>query len=303
MFSNIFSEYCIYQPPCSLLIFIEHWKTHIGQPLMQITLNRSQHISLYSDCEIGESSHSCCLTCLTWYARIFSYPKDKWKCMSLIMRVDLLIDQYSRYNESEHLTVSIRLWELKLASRLWSLAQFESVCLCFAAARSPANISDALMWRFNALFIYWNFFRERESEELANFPRAWLAFHFKLSLEFAVVSGTNTRTRRERCVLVGHVYWCFHLDHFSTTFTAIWLCGWSFATTPIQFLFFDVLLCLSCSLSRKPRKGKGQKRKRKKNREKKRDLYVTSAFASSHLHLSLALLVVKLIWEEILCLL
>uniref|UniRef100_A0A8C2B751 Vascular endothelial growth factor Ab n=1 Tax=Cyprinus carpio TaxID=7962 RepID=A0A8C2B751_CYPCA len=54
---------------------------------------------------------------------------------------------------------------------------------------------------------------------------------------------------------------------------------------------------------KKPRKGKGQKRKRKKNSEKKRDLYVTSAFASSHLHLSVAILVVKLIWEEILCLL
>ncbi|TRY90858.1 hypothetical protein DNTS_020881 [Danionella cerebrum] len=54
---------------------------------------------------------------------------------------------------------------------------------------------------------------------------------------------------------------------------------------------------------KKPRKGKGQKRKGKKNRDKKRDLYVTSAFASSHLHLSVALLVVKLIWEEILCLL
>lgn len=61
--------------------------------------------------------------------------------------------------------------------------------------------------------------------------------------------------------------------------------------------------CLSCSLSRKPRKGKGQKGKGKKNREKKQDLYVTSAFASSHLHLSVALLVVKLIWEEICCLL
>lgn len=160
MFSNIFSEYCIYQPPCSLLIFIEQWKTHNGQPLMQITLNRSRHISLYSDCEIGESSHSCCLTCLTWYARIFSYLKDKWKCMSLILCVDLLIDQYSRSNEREHLAVSIRPWELKLSSRLWSLAQFKSVCLCFAPARSPANISDAFEDLMPCLFIETSFVRE-----------------------------------------------------------------------------------------------------------------------------------------------
>lgn len=73
----------------------------------------------------------------------------------------------------------------------------------------------------------------------------------------------------------------------------------------LRFSFCFSMFFFVCHVpfSRKPRKGKGQKRKRKKNREKKRDLYVTSAFASSHLHLSVALLVVKLIWEEILCLL
>lgn len=73
---------------------------------------------------------------------------------------DLLIDQYSHYNERELLTVSIRLWELKLASRLWALAQFESVCLCFAPARSPANISDAFEDLMPCLFIETYFVRE-----------------------------------------------------------------------------------------------------------------------------------------------
>ncbi|KAG7508362.1 vascular endothelial growth factor A isoform X2 [Solea senegalensis] len=48
-------------------------------------------------------------------------------------------------------------------------------------------------------------------------------------------------------------------------------------------------------------KGKGLKRKRKKNRDKTiHDAYVSSAF-STYLHLSVALLVIKLIWEELLC--
>uniref|UniRef100_A0AAQ4PR95 Vascular endothelial growth factor Ab n=1 Tax=Gasterosteus aculeatus aculeatus TaxID=481459 RepID=A0AAQ4PR95_GASAC len=54
---------------------------------------------------------------------------------------------------------------------------------------------------------------------------------------------------------------------------------------------------------RKSRKGKakGQKRKRKKNRDKTiHGAYVSSAF-STYLHLSVALLITKLIWEEILC--
>lgn len=61
-----------------------------------------------------------------------------------------------------------------------------------------------------------------------------------------------------------------------------------------------LLSCLSCRKSRKG-KGKGQKRKRKKNRDKTiHDAYVSSAF-STYLHLSVALLIVKLIWEELLC--
>ncbi|KAM7395560.1 hypothetical protein PAMA_007026 [Pampus argenteus] len=54
---------------------------------------------------------------------------------------------------------------------------------------------------------------------------------------------------------------------------------------------------------KKPRKGKGkgQKRKRKKNRDKTiHDAYVSSAF-STYLHLSVALLIIKLIWEELIC--
>ncbi|KAF0023329.1 hypothetical protein F2P81_023959 [Scophthalmus maximus] len=48
-------------------------------------------------------------------------------------------------------------------------------------------------------------------------------------------------------------------------------------------------------------KGKGQKRTRKKNRDKTiHDAYVSSAF-STYLHLSVALLIIKLIWEELLC--
>nr|XP_020479313.1 vascular endothelial growth factor A-like isoform X3 [Monopterus albus] len=47
--------------------------------------------------------------------------------------------------------------------------------------------------------------------------------------------------------------------------------------------------------------GKGQKRKQKKNRDKTiHDAYVSSAF-STYLHLSVALLIVKLIWEELFC--
>ncbi|XP_051792621.1 vascular endothelial growth factor Ab isoform X2 [Acanthochromis polyacanthus] len=48
-------------------------------------------------------------------------------------------------------------------------------------------------------------------------------------------------------------------------------------------------------------KGKGLKRKRKKNRDKTiPDAYVSSAF-STYLHLSVALLIIKLIWEELFC--
>lgn len=73
------------------------------------------------------------------------------------------------------------------------------------------------------------------------------------------------------------------------------------SSTPIQL--FSIILF--CSFSRKPRKGKGkgQKRKRKKNRDKKQDLYVNSAFSTTHLHTSVMLLVIKLFWEEIICLL
>ncbi|XP_076016233.1 vascular endothelial growth factor Ab isoform X2 [Genypterus blacodes] len=54
---------------------------------------------------------------------------------------------------------------------------------------------------------------------------------------------------------------------------------------------------------KRPRTGKEKtkKRKRKKNREKSNpDAYVSSAF-STYLHLSVALLMVKLVWEELLC--
>uniref|UniRef100_A0AAX7SU10 Platelet-derived growth factor (PDGF) family profile domain-containing protein n=1 Tax=Astatotilapia calliptera TaxID=8154 RepID=A0AAX7SU10_ASTCA len=48
-------------------------------------------------------------------------------------------------------------------------------------------------------------------------------------------------------------------------------------------------------------KNKGQKRKRKKNPENTiHDAYVSSAF-STYLHLSVALLIIKLIWEELFC--
>eukprot|EP00066_Takifugu_rubripes_P021025 XP_011610291.1 PREDICTED: vascular endothelial growth factor A isoform X1 [Takifugu rubripes] len=48
-------------------------------------------------------------------------------------------------------------------------------------------------------------------------------------------------------------------------------------------------------------KAKAQKRKRKKSRDKTyHDAYVSSAF-STYLHLSVALLIIKLIWEEIIC--
>uniref|UniRef100_A0A3B4UCX2 Vascular endothelial growth factor Ab n=1 Tax=Seriola dumerili TaxID=41447 RepID=A0A3B4UCX2_SERDU len=61
-----------------------------------------------------------------------------------------------------------------------------------------------------------------------------------------------------------------------------------------------LLSSFSCRKSRKG-KGKGQKRKRKKNRDKTiHDAYVSSAF-STYLHLSVALLIIKLIWEELLC--
>uniref|UniRef100_A0A1A8N0R2 Vascular endothelial growth factor Ab n=2 Tax=Nothobranchius pienaari TaxID=704102 RepID=A0A1A8N0R2_9TELE len=54
---------------------------------------------------------------------------------------------------------------------------------------------------------------------------------------------------------------------------------------------------------KKSRKGKSKDRtrKRKKNREKTiHDAYVSSAF-STYLHLSVALLIIKLIWEELFC--
>ncbi|XP_063351477.1 vascular endothelial growth factor Ab isoform X1 [Pelmatolapia mariae] len=48
-------------------------------------------------------------------------------------------------------------------------------------------------------------------------------------------------------------------------------------------------------------RNKGQKRKRKKNPEKTiHDAYVSSAF-STYLHLSVALFIIKLIWEELFC--
>lgn len=61
--------------------------------------------------------------------------------------------------------------EFNLASRLWALAQFESVCLCFAPARNPANISDAFEDLMPCLFI-----------ETASWERFWSIGEFSQSL-------------------------------------------------------------------------------------------------------------------------
>lgn len=74
----------------------------------------------------------------------------------------------------------------------------------------------------------------------------------------------------------------------------------SFPSSLSQASLSALFSSFSC---RKPRKGKakGQKRKRKKNSDKTyHDAYVSSAF-STYLHLSVALLIIKLIWEEIIC--
>ncbi|KAJ8009183.1 hypothetical protein DPEC_G00086250 [Dallia pectoralis] len=76
----------------------------------------------------------------------------------------------------------------------------------------------------------------------------------------------------------------------------------------IYMSFTEHSTCL-CSLKKeakeprqkKLRKGKGQKKKRKKNGDKpNHEAYVSSAY-SPDLHLSVALLIVKLLWEKFIC--
>lgn len=104
--------------------------------------------------------------------------------------------------------------------------------------------------------------------------------------------------------------WNAYLHYFPVLIVHLFdferLKGWRsvFSQFPFRAHSLRHLSALLSSFScRKTRKGKakGQKRKRKKNRDKTyHDAYVSSAF-STYLHLSVALLIIKLIWEEIIC--
>lgn len=124
------------------------------------------------------------------------------------------------------------MWELKLTIGCWALgANWISLSLFWNPSTNITEAFEDLM----PCFIYWNVFVWENLKNWRISPESgWLFISNSHLTEFAVVSGTYTRIRRDMFADVS-IWFILALRSLQSDCV-----GWSFATTPIQFIFFSM---------------------------------------------------------------